>query len=305
MNKELTIKGFVNEMSYNLTMQELEALVVDYQDVLIDYFINNRYSYKNKYEYNEVCELVRSDKYIKTISALIHEDNPYMKSDMAFVLYAATYKIEDKDLADEAFRLGYRLRELDPEFKSTGHKETDIVILMAMTKTVKNYTTTAFFRSKEIENILENLPEILYHAYHNKVSVSAINENLISAIFTRAVIDLQAEEFVTACCKVDFPEDMDNRFKPYATRIRSFLYKVLGTLSEEKLTKALSAGCNSIDKFNKRCNKNETLIDKYLNYKLLETVVYSKDIEVPVLMKRAYTRMTEFKVKNQKFSYLF
>ena len=301
----LTIKGFINEMSYNLTMQELEALVIDYQDVLIDYFVNNRYSYKNKVEFNEVCELVRSDKYMKTISALINDDNPYMKTDMTYVLYSATYKIDDEELKNEAFRLGYRLRELDPEFKSTGHKETDIVILMAMTKTVKNYITTPFFRSKEVENILENLPEILYYAYHKTIQATSISENVLSTILSRAVIDLQAEEIIAACCKVDFSEDMDERFKPYASRIRAFLYKIIGCVSEEKLAKALSSGCNSIDKFNKRCNRNETLMNKYLNYKLLEAVVYSKDVKVPELMKQAYTRMTEFKVKNQEFSYLF
>ena len=37
MNKELTIKGFVNEMSYDLTMQELEDIVIKYQPVILDF----------------------------------------------------------------------------------------------------------------------------------------------------------------------------------------------------------------------------------------------------------------------------
>ena len=37
--EKLTIKGFINEMSYKLNMEELEALVIDYQDVIIDYII--------------------------------------------------------------------------------------------------------------------------------------------------------------------------------------------------------------------------------------------------------------------------
>jgi hypothetical protein len=55
----LNIKGFVNEMSYDLTMRELENLVVDYQPVILDYIINNQYNYKSRKEFNEVCELIR------------------------------------------------------------------------------------------------------------------------------------------------------------------------------------------------------------------------------------------------------
>ena len=66
MNNELSIKGFVNEMSYKLTMQELEALVVDYQDVILDFIVTNQYNYKMKSEFNEVCELIRGDRFFKT-----------------------------------------------------------------------------------------------------------------------------------------------------------------------------------------------------------------------------------------------
>ena len=305
MNKELTIKGFVNEMSYNLSMQELEALVVDYQDVLIDYFINNQYNYKAKREFNEVCELVRSDRYFRTISALVLSDDERIDPDMAYVLYTATHLIEDKDFANEAFILGYRLRECELSGKLTGNKETDTAILIATVKTVRAYMTTPFFRTKEIENILENLPEVLYNAYNGKYSVAAVNEKVISTILTQAVIDLQPEEFVSACCKTCFPKDMEAKYKPYASRIQSFLYKVCGMLPADKFTKALSAACNSINKFNERTGRNETLIDKYLNYKLLEAVVQSKDAQVPVIMKDAYRRMTEFKDKNEQFKYLF
>jgi hypothetical protein len=301
----LTIKGFVNEMSYDLSMQELERLVVDYQDVIIDYFVNNQYNFKVKREFNEVCELLRSDKFFKTLAALIQTDDSRIKFDMAYILYTITHYLDDPELKHEAFMLGYKLREVELGMNITGHKETDISILISAVKTIRSYDVTPFFRSKEIENILENLPEVLYNAYHREYTVNAINENVLMAILTSAVPGLQPEEFVSACCKTNLAKDMDARFKPYASRIQSFLYKVIGLLSEEKLTKALQAACNSIVRFNERTHSNETLIDKYLNYKLLEAVVYSKDTKVPELMKQAYTRMTEFKVKNQKFSHLF
>ena len=100
-------------------------------------------------------------------------------------------------------------------------------------------------------------------------------------------------------------KNMNEKFKPYATRIQSFLYKVIALLPKEKLVKALSAACNSIIRFNERTGSNENLMNKYLNYRLLEAVVKSKDTKVPQLMKPAYQRMTEFKNKNEKFSHLF
>ena len=67
----LNIQGFVNEMSYDLTMQELEDIVIKYQPVILDFVVNNQYNYKMKREFNEVCEIIRSKKFFKTISLLI------------------------------------------------------------------------------------------------------------------------------------------------------------------------------------------------------------------------------------------
>lgn len=303
--KELNIRGFINEMSYDLTMQELEALVIDYQDVLINYFVNNMYNYKARREFNEVCELVRSERFIRTISGLINSDDSRINFDMAFVLYTATHLIEDKDLANEAFMLGYQLREVQLGMNITGHKETDVAILISSVKTVRDYEVTPFFRSKEVENILENLPEILFNAYSKKYSVKAISENVISTILTQSVLDLQAEELVMACCKLAVPDKMNEKYKPYVTRIQSFVYKVCGSLSEEKFDKALSAACNSIVKFNERTGRHETFMNKYLNYKLLEGVVNNKDVNAPDIMKLAYIKMNKFKNNNPNYKHLF
>ena len=303
--RELNIKGFINEMSYDLTMQEMERIVVDYQDVILDYFVNNVYNYKTRREFNEVCEVIRSKKYMMSLAGLINSGDSRIKFDMAFVLYTATHHIEDKELAHNAFVLGYQLRELELGMNITGHKETDVAILISSVKTVRDYQVTPFFRAKEVENILENLPEVLFNAYSKKYAVTSVSENVISTILTKAVPDLQPEELVTACCKACMDKDMDERYKPYASRIQSFLYKVCGLLSPDKFEKALSAACNSIVKFNERTGKNETLINKYLNYKLLEAVVNSKDAKVPNMMKQAYNQMNKFKNENPKFKHLF
>lgn len=305
MRNELTIKGFVNEMSYDLTMQELETIVLDYQETLIDFFVNNQYNYKMKREFNEVCEIIRGDRFFRTISALINSEDSRVVFDMAYVLYTATHRIEDKELANEAYMLGYKLREIELGEKITGQKETDIAIRLESVKTVRSYEVTAFFRTKEVENVLENLPEVLYKAYDGKYTISAVNERIMSIILTKVIPDLQLEEFISACCKTDIPKDIDEKFRPYVSRIQSFAYKVCGMLDQEKFNKALSAACNSIDKFNNRTGRNETLMDRYLNYRLLESVVNSKDVKVPELMKIAYLKLKDFKDNNQKYKHLF
>jgi hypothetical protein len=301
----LTIQGFVNEMSYDLSMQELENLVIDYQHVILDYVVNNQYNYKARKEFNEVCSLIRSDKFFKSISFLIQAEDERIISDMAYVLYTATHLSHDDELKGDAFVLGYTLREKELGNNITGHQETDIAVLIASVKAVRSYDVTPFFRSKEVENILENLPEVLYNAYHEKYNVNQISENVISTILTRAVIDLKPEEIITAFCKTCLPKDMKKEYKPYASRIQAFLYKVCGSISEDKFKNALSAACNSINKYNERANANETLMDKYLNYKLLEAVINSKDAKVPYAMKLAYKRMSDFKAENKKYSNLF
>ena len=189
--------------------------------------------------------------------------------------------------------------------KLTGNKETDVVIIFSAVKTVRSYMTTPFFRTKEIENILENLPEVLYNAYHEKYKVSQVNENVVSAILTQAVPDLKPEEIITAFCKTNIDKNIDERFKPYVTRLQAFIYKVCASIPEQLFINSIGIACNSINKYNERTNSNETFMDKYLNYKLLEKLVNSKDVQIPQGMKLAYERLTKFKNNNKKFNYMF
>ena len=175
---------------------------------------------------------------------------------MAYVLYTATHLIDDAELKGDAFMLGYKLREKELGSDITGHLETDIAILISSVKAVRSYDVTPFFRSKEVENILENLAEVLYNAYHTKYKVNQISENVLTTILTQAVPDLKPEEIMTAFAKSDMPKDMKEEFKPYVSRIQAFLYKICGGLSEDKFYKALSTACNSINKYNERVNAN-------------------------------------------------
>ena len=299
------INGFLNEMSYDLTMNELENIVIEYQPVIIDFIVNNQYNYKMKREFEEVCSVIRGNKFFKTISLLIQSEDDRINYDMAYVLYTATHLSDDEELKGDAFMLGYRLRERELGSEITGHLETDIAILIASVKAVRSYNVTPFFRTKEVENILENLPEVLYNAYNEKYDAKQVNENVISAIITQAVLDVKAEEIITAFCKTDVDKNIKPEYKPYVTRLQAFIYKVCASVPEQLFMNALGKACNSINKYNERTNSNNTFMDKYLNYKLLEKLVQSKDIKLPQGMKTAYSRLTKFKNNNKKFEYIF
>jgi hypothetical protein len=299
------INGFLNEMSYDLTMNELENIVIEYQPVIIDFIVNNQYNYKMKREFEEVCSVIRGNKFFKTISLLIQSEDDRINYDMAYILYTATHLSDDEELKGDAFMLGYRLRERELGSEITGHLETDIAILIASVKAIRSYNVTPFFRTKEVENILENLPEVLYNAYNEKYDAKQVNENVISAIITQAVLDVKAEEIITAFCKTDVDKNIKPEYKPYVTRLQAFIYKVCASVPEQLFMNALGKACNSINKYNERTNSNNTFMDKYLNYKLLEKLVQSKDVKLPQGMKTAYSRLTKFKNNNKKFEYIF
>ena len=299
------INGFLNEMSYDLTMNELENIVIEYQPVIIDFIVNNQYNYKMKREFEEVCSVIRGNKFFKTISLLIQSEDERVNFDMAYILYTATHLSDDEELKGDAFMLGYRLRERELGSEITGHLETDIAILIASVKAIRSYNVTPFFRTKEVENILENLPEVLYNAYNEKYDAKQVNENVISAIITQAVLDVKAEEIITAFCKTDVDKNIKPEYKPYVTRLQAFIYKVCASVPEQLFMNALGKACNSINKYNERTNSNNTFMDKYLNYKLLEKLVQSKDVKLPQGMKTAYSRLTKFKNNNKKFEYIF
>ena len=74
------------------------------------------------------------------------------------------------ELANEAFMLGYKLRseelgDLIPV------PEVNTCIMIAATKGLRGYETNSFMRTKCVENILTNLPDVLYNAFNNKYDI--------------------------------------------------------------------------------------------------------------------------------------
>lgn len=304
--KRLTIQGLVNELSYELNMEELEKLVLEYQDTVIDFIINNQYNQRNKREFREVCDELRSDKYFRTLALLINADDERIVPDMAYVLYTiCNFSYVDDDMKAEALGLGYKLREQELG-KVVSDVATNTCIILSSVKGIRGYETTPFIRTKCIENILLTLPEVLYNAYDEKYDPSQLSVKLIFAILSKAVPDVRPEEIITAFCKTEFPTNVSDRIKSYALRLRAFLYEICGRVSEDLITKALLNASRSISRFNEKHDQNESFANKYLNFKMLEVLANnSNGKEAPESMKKAYRVINTFRQTNRKFMNLF
>ena len=304
--KKLTIQGLVNELSYDLNMEELEKLVLDYQDTVIDFITSNQYSQKNKREFREVCDELRSDKYFRTVALLINADDERIVPDMAYVLYTiCNFSYVDDDMKAEALGLGYKLRERELG-KVVSDVATNTCIILSSVKGIRGYETTPFIRTKCIENILLTLPEVLYNAYDEKYDPSQLSVKLIFAILSKAVPDVRPEEIITAFCKTEFPTNISDRIKSYALRLRAFLYEICGRVSEDLITKALLNASRSLSRFNEKHDQNESFANKYLNFKMLEVLANnSNGKEAPESMKKAYRVINTFRQTNRKFMDLF
>lgn len=304
--KRLTIQGLVNELSYDLNMEELEKLVLDYQETVIDFITSNQYSYKNKKEFQDICSELRSDKYFRTLALLINADDERVNPDMAYVLYTiCNFSFVNDDMKAEALGLGYKLRERELG-KVVSDTATNTCIILTSVKGIRGYETTPFIRTKCVENILVSLPEILYNAYDEKYDPSQLSVKLIFAILAKAVPDVKPEEIITAFCKTNFPTNVSERIKSYALRLRAFLYELCGRVSEDLITRSLLSASRAIVKFNEKHDQNESFSNKYLNFKMLEALNNkSNSKDIPESMKKAYRAVNTFRQTNRKFTNLF
>lgn len=306
--RELNIKEFLNEMSWNLSLPELEEIIVKYQDVIIEFIVNNQYNNKNKHQFKEVCEVIRQERFFRVLAGMIQDDeDDRINFDMAYVLYTAThFEFVDEDMKNDAIELGYKLREIELKDKLTSDKDMNIAILLCSMKAVRDYEVTAFVRSKEVENIVETLPNILYQVFGKikGLKPNQISDGIISTIMSNAIPDLEVRDVLMALGKAKFPKDIDPEIKPFAIRIQSYLYKICSMLSESTFNDTMIILCKSINKYNERTGMNETFMDKYLNYRLLAGFVKSGNT-VPQPMLITCAKLAEFVNKHSEFRHLF
>ena len=300
---EKTIRTFINEMSYEKSLAEMEELVIEYQTTLIEFIAADRFVFEKRDLLDEVYALIRSDRYFNMLGSLINSSDERINPDMAYVLHAATQFDTDDDLKGEALMLGYKLRseelgDLIPV------PEVNTCIMIAATKGLRGYETNSFMRTKCVENILTNLPDVLYNAFNNKYDCKVISTKVIFTILTNAVPDLTPVEVVTAFCKTQFPQDLSAEVRPYALRLRAVLYEICGMMNVSDLNKAVLASCRSIDNYNKRRRANESLSNKYLDFGLLDKIVRTTN-NVPASMLQAHNVLQTFKLNNKQYEYLF
>lgn len=310
--KNIKIENFLNEMSYDLRLEELVNVFYKYQDDLIEFIAENAYSFKNRKLFNTVCNELRKEKMFNVISMLIDGDDEKVNPDMAYVLHAITnFNFVDEEMKGEALRLGYYLREKELG-EVVPHLPTNICIIIASTKTIRTLEATAFLRTKYVENIIKILPGILKSAYGNEYKPREISKAVIFTIISKAVLDVKPQEIVTAFCKSDFPkrEELSDEEYEFALRVRAFMYEVMGVLDRASLFNILTNTCESINRFNEKHGTNETFTGKYLNYKLLEVAceeLIMKDKEKAKSMKivLTYVAIKEFIRQNAKYKNLF
>lgn len=308
--EKLNVQGFINEMSYKMNLEELENTFFKYQTTIIDFVVEKAYSFKERKQLFELCEVIRSDKFMNLMNMIVYSDDARIKPDMAYVLHVATnFKFVDEGLKAKALELGFHLRE-DELGTIVKHKQTNICILIASTKAPRDYVLTSHIRTKCVENIIRALPDILYNAYHTEFKATDISKNVILTIITTAVLDVKPAEIITAFCKSEFPKDMEEGVKAFALRLRAFFYEIVGVVGDEILTKILVGACESIRRFNEKFGKQETFTDKYLNFVLLERVCKSfvkENINTPQSrnMEKSYNAIKRFANNNKKYNDLF
>ena len=65
MKRKLTIKNFLNEMTYDLNMSEMEKVVEKYQIILINYVKDCRFKFSKRNEFEEVMSYVADDRFLE------------------------------------------------------------------------------------------------------------------------------------------------------------------------------------------------------------------------------------------------
>lgn len=308
--RKLTIENFLNEMSYDLRMEELSNTVLKYQEVVVEYFVTSRYSYKERKRLHEVCEIIRSDRYLTSLDSLISNDECKLLSDLAFVLISSVnFPFVDKEVKGRGMALAYQLRE--PEFEFITSKPLREIVTTLSVWTIKGYEVDSFFRVKSMENIISKLPAVLMNALGKNCDVKSLTNNLLYNIIMLITPDVKPLEVVTAFMKTDYPYENNDPRNPFATRLRAFAFELCGMLNREEIETALEKTCISMMNFNKRHPYNQVKFDgnKYMDFDLLKQLSGKNGIKetsnkAKLILKTADI-VARFRLNHEEFASLF
>lgn len=307
-NTNLNIENFLNEMSYELNVVELERAVVKYQDVLIRYFTSSQWIRSEKKNFHEACSIIRSDKFLNTLEYLMEEKPEEVYNDMAFVIMSATkFGFVEDDVKLRVSQLSYKLRL--PEYEDVKQPELKNLATVLSGWVVKELKMNDFVRVKCMEMIIEKLPRALALSFGNKLEAKQLSDKHLFTIIKLISEQIEPEDVIKALLKSEFKYEKDDKAYQYASRLKSFLYSMIEKFNGRKFQEILKSVALSFHKFNKGENK-VTFKDSYLDIRLITNVVNSKELKNK--NPKAYNSFQEtleaierFKMENPNLKYLF
>lgn len=308
--RKLTIENFLNEMSYDLRMEELSNVVLKYQDVVVEYFVTSKHSYKERKRLHEVCEIIRSDRYLTSVDSLLSDTDTKLLTDLAFVIISSVnFPYVDKEVKGRGMMIAYQLRE--PEFEFITNKQLREMVITLSVWTIRGYVVDSFFRTKSMENIISKMPAVLMNGLGKNCDVRGLTNSMIYNMLMLVMPDVKPMEVITAFMKTDYPYESNDPRNPFATRLRAFAFELCGMSNREDVETALEKTCISMMNFNKRNPYNAVKFDdkKYMDFDLLRQLSGKDGIKetsqkAKLILKTADI-VARFRLNHEEFASLF
>lgn len=268
--KKLTVRNFLNEMSYDLRLSEIERCLLKYQDIIVEYFSNNMFKYKERGTIHELMDILSSSKVIKALNQLVYEED--MNTDLAYCLLTSTYNA-DEDLKYEAMKIAYMLQYAHFSEEIKDEKVLEMISYLAGWA-IKGYETSSFSRVKSVSMILEAMPSTFAGAF-GKTNSKKLQPQFICGLFKKMIPDLTISELLTgfAKTKMKFNSEIE---KEYAMRLQVFMCEIISCMNDKKVQEAIERGLDDISRYNKNNYESIKLKDMYINYDFIEKLATGK-----------------------------
>lgn len=290
--KNLTIRNFLNEMSYDLRLGEIEEVILKYQDVIVEYFAKSRFVYKERHRFEELCGVLRSEKIIRTVETLMEKEP--INTDLAHCLMVAVSTLpEDDERKDDVLRIAYMLEYASFEDEIKDKKILSMIAYLGAWS-IRGYELNSFYRIKSAQMIIKYLPGCLRGEY-GQINPKRFTKNFFYRLFSVLIPDITIVELIEAFSKTEFNYSKEER--PYAIRLRGFMFELIDSVRYKDAQEAINRACDSIIRYNNRNSyKLETPItleDMYLNYDVIKTLVngdaiWKADNEITKGIMKAY-----------------
>lgn len=268
--KKLTVRNFLNEMSYDLRLSEIERCLLKYQDIIVEYFSNNMFKYKERGTIHELMDILSSSKVIKALNQLVYEED--MNTDLAYCLLTSTYNA-DEDLKYEAMKIAYMLQYAHFSEEIKDEKVLEMISYLGGWA-IKGYQTSSFSRVKSVSMILEAMPSTFAGAF-GKTNSKKLQPQFICGLFKKMIPDLTISELLTgfAKTKMKFNSEIE---KEYAMRLQVFMCEIISCMNDKKVQEAIERGLDDILRYNKNNYESIKLKDMYINYDFIEKLATGK-----------------------------